>query len=473
MKLSKLIYLSIILFISCSDIIDTNQTEETIADGEGELDDSLEKATPRSCNQRWIPSSLLTTRQQSISYERPGRSCTQGAQAGAVEFGNYMREHFGHLMNLNVDGEGIQIYNCRSVRGGSSPSVHSEGRAVDIFIPMTNGSANNAKGDIIANWLIDNAKEIGVQYIIWDRTSWKASGSPAQKCYTGTHPHNDHLHVELTWKAARKQTPFFSQGIQDPVWEGNMIQPNDPQPNDPQPNDPQPNDPQPNDPQPNDPQPNNPQPNDPQPNDPQPNDPQPNTSSWIGDPCDHDLDCSFNANGAMGRCFMAHQPASGMGFCSIPCNGFCPDAANEAVTFCVPTQAMGLNLGGVCMSKSGSRNDFCQRYPGYEVKEVTRYIGNSNASASTADVCLPANNGSAGTGNGEGNGGICSISDIPLGDNNQSCQGVSAETWRCACSQRLGTVVSQVCRNGVWINFETDPSNCDRCNGPYTSGCGH
>jgi hypothetical protein len=461
MKLKKLIYLGIVLLISCSDIIDTTQTEETLADGEGEMD-SLEKATPRSCNQRWIPSSLLTDKQNSITYERPSRNCSNGAQPGSIEFGNYIREHFGHLMNLDVDGEGIQIYNCRSVRGGSSPSVHSEGRAVDIFIPMRNGTANNAKGDIIANWLIDNAKEIGVQYLIWDRSSWKASGSPAQKCYTGTHPHNDHIHVELTWKAARKQTPFFTQGIQDPVWVGGAVQPNNPQPNNPQPNNPQPSDPQPSD----------PQPSDPQPSDPQPSDPQPNVNSWIGDPCDSDLDCAFNADGVIGKCFMEHHPASGMGFCSIPCNGFCPDAVNEAITFCVPTQAMGLNLGGVCMSKSGATNDYCQRYPGFVATDVMRYIGNSNASSSSAEVCLPSNGTTgAGTGNGEGNGGVCSISDIPFGDHNQSCQGVSAETWRCACSQRLGTVVSQVCRNGVWINFETNPSNCDRCDGPYTSGC--
>lgn len=466
--MKKLLYLSTLL-IACTDI---DTTQRNFDDDEGE-NDFLEKTTPSSCNQRWIPTSLFTDRHHNISYESPSRNCSHGAQPGAIQFGNYMRDHFGHLMDLNVDGEGIQIYNCRSVRGGSSPSVHSEGRAIDIFIPITNGTANNAKGDIIANWLIDNAENVGIQYLIWDRTSWKAAGSPSQKCYTGTHPHNNHIHVELTWKASRKQTPFFTTGIQNPSWSSNDMtttqnntsqnqinnidmthniqhvndmsisqQQKDVYINDTYINDAYIN-----------------------------NQPIESKNSWIGDPCTNDLDCAFNVNGVIGKCFMRHQPASGIGFCSIPCNGYCPDIAGGATTFCISTNEIGLDLQGICVSKSCAMNDYCQRYSGFVVSNVSRYIGNSNAPNGSADVCLPSNNGSVGTGNGEGNGGICSISDIPLGDNNQSCQGVSAETWRCACSQRLGAVVSQVCRNGVWINFETNPSNCDRCNGPYTIGC--
>lgn len=468
MKLYKILFLG--LLISCTDI-DTTQTGEL--DGEGE-NDFLEKSAPASCNQRWIPTSLLTDRQHDIAYEQPSRNCSHGAQPGAIEFGNYMREHFGQLMNLNADGEGIQIYNCRSVRGGSSPSVHSEGRAIDVFIPMRNGTANNANGDIVANWLIDNAKRIGIQYIIWDRTSWKAAGTPSQKCYTGSHPHNDHIHVELTWQASRKQTPFFTQGISNPDW-SNPTPPNPP-------------------PQTVDQRIVNQTINDMQQqpvqrlddmfiNDQQPiqqqqdmqvinNSPQNNFQSWIGDPCMNDLDCAFNASGEIGRCFLEHHPSSGVGFCSISCNGFCPDITNAAPTFCVSSNDLGLNVGGICMSKSCANNDYCQRYSGFKISTVNRYIGNSSAHTMTADVCVPTDNlMNIGTGNGAGNGGVCSISDIPFGDNNESCQGIPNETWRCACSQRLGAVVSQVCRNDIWINFETNPSNCDRCNGAYTSGC--
>ena len=115
-----------------------------------------------------------------------GGRCLGQAQSGARALGERIRERFGHLMNLRVDGRGVQIYNCRSVRGGRSMSLHGEGRAVDIFIPTIRGRADNAKGDLIANWLIENAADIGVMAIIWDRTRWRAD-SNRSRCYTGEH----------------------------------------------------------------------------------------------------------------------------------------------------------------------------------------------------------------------------------------------------------------------------------------------
>ena len=66
-------------------------------------------------------------------------------------------------------------------------------------------------GDAVANWLIQNAEAIGVQFIVWDRSSWNASRPPGTKlrAYTGPHPHNDHLHVELTIAGANRRTAWF------------------------------------------------------------------------------------------------------------------------------------------------------------------------------------------------------------------------------------------------------------------------
>ena len=44
---------------------------------------------------------------------------------------------------------------------------------------------------------IVNAQTIGVQLIIWNRVVWRANGSN-EKGYGGPHPHNDHIHVEIT-----------------------------------------------------------------------------------------------------------------------------------------------------------------------------------------------------------------------------------------------------------------------------------
>jgi hypothetical protein len=49
------------------------------------------------------------------------------------------------------------------------------------------------------------------------------------------------------------------------------------------------------------------------------------------------------------------------------------------------------------------------------------------------------------------------------GNNGDSCAGVPAEQWRCVTSPALGTTVSQVCRSGHWLNFNTSPRDCAAC----------
>ncbi|MFK7984577.1 MAG: hypothetical protein AB8I08_00985 [Sandaracinaceae bacterium] len=56
--------------------------------------------------------------------------------------------------------------------------------------------------------------------------------------------------------------------------------------------------------------------------------------------------------------------------------------------------------------------------------------------------------------------------DVSGGD---SCSGVPTEQWRCVTSDRLGTTVSQVCRGGVWVNFNTSPMNCNTCVCDFTA----
>lgn len=183
----------------------------------GETYDGDEHDGTGMCGHRWhLPPSVKNAGEhQHISRDSAGGTCSGGPTPGAMEFGDRIRDRFSHLMDLSVTGQGIQIYNCRSVRGGSNTSVHGVGRAVDIFIPLDHSeynSANNAKGDIIANWLVENAEHIGIQYIIWDRTQWRgyASGSH-DSCYSdpNKHDHHNHIHVELTHQAADMQTPYF------------------------------------------------------------------------------------------------------------------------------------------------------------------------------------------------------------------------------------------------------------------------
>ena len=119
-------------------------------------------------------------------------------------------------------------YNCRRNTGSPSQlSVHGTGRAIDLFVPLSGGEADNDVGDPIANWLVENAERIGIQFIVWDRTSWGPHRSqPKDRYYSGPHPHHDHLHIELTSAGARMETPYFREGGTvgcQPGCEGDLI----------------------------------------------------------------------------------------------------------------------------------------------------------------------------------------------------------------------------------------------------------
>jgi len=164
---------------------------------------------------RWLSnaSTLAAGDRQTVGYDEAGawnggRNCGGGLLAGSRQLGDHLRARFRGVSRY----EG---YACRQNTASTSQlSVHGTGRAIDVFIPLSRGSADNTYGDAIANWLIENAQSIGVQYIVWDRSSWSASRPRGSKlrAYTGPHPHNDHLHIELTVAAAARRTPWFTSG---------------------------------------------------------------------------------------------------------------------------------------------------------------------------------------------------------------------------------------------------------------------
>ena len=132
------------------------------------------------------------------------RACSGKLKTGADRLGDYLQDQFSAISSVGG-------YACRqNTANRTMMSVHGTGRALDVFIPKAGGSADNGKGDAVANWLVMNAEKIGVQLVIWDRTVWQANGK-GDKAYTGPHPHDDHLHVELTIPAAAMQTPWFRE----------------------------------------------------------------------------------------------------------------------------------------------------------------------------------------------------------------------------------------------------------------------
>jgi len=90
----------------------------------------------------------------------------------------------------------VGIYNRRSVRGGSSWSLHAVGRAMDVGVP------NIGVGTLIATFLTtgDNAKGCGICEVIFNRRRWTAETGWLP--YHGEDPHTAHIHIGQTIRAA-------------------------------------------------------------------------------------------------------------------------------------------------------------------------------------------------------------------------------------------------------------------------------
>lgn len=127
-----------------------------------------------------------------IGYE-PARSCTGLATTGARALMAWFLGAYG-----GQGGRNLGIYNCRSVAGSSTTSLHGEGRAADLGVPVGAGWAQT-----LADRLVAVSAELGIQCVIYNRRIWSGSYPHAGwRPYNGTHPHTDHLHVELSRHAA-------------------------------------------------------------------------------------------------------------------------------------------------------------------------------------------------------------------------------------------------------------------------------
>ena len=111
---------------------------------------------------------------------------------------------------------------------------------------------------------------------------------------------------------------------------------------------------------------------------------------FIGDPCRCAGDCAFWAQGREAFC----HPS---GFCSLSCEGYCPDLYGRPSTFCVKDEASSISevgggasvLGGICVPMAVEENGRCADLPLTLDLEAERFIGSSNALDKSALVCLP------------------------------------------------------------------------------------
>lgn len=124
--------------------------------------------------------------------------CTGGPAVGAVDLQNQLADAYGPKEAFSLG-----IYNCRRVGAPGSPwSVHAEGRAVDLGVLDHSGDLGYA---ILR--ALEGLPDDVLQRVIWDRTTYDLA-SPRGRPYVGRSPHIDHLHIELSWPAARGIIPF-------------------------------------------------------------------------------------------------------------------------------------------------------------------------------------------------------------------------------------------------------------------------
>jgi hypothetical protein len=125
--------------------------------------------------------------------------CTGKARPGAVALLDWCLAQYPGVARSGG------IYNCRPVRGSSAVSIHSEGRAVDVMMPVVGGRAHQSGHDLLRR-LGAKGVDLGLQTVIWDRRIYSAR-SPSGRSYPGLNPHVDHLHLEMTRQAADSHTP--------------------------------------------------------------------------------------------------------------------------------------------------------------------------------------------------------------------------------------------------------------------------
>ena len=136
--------------------------------------------------------------------------CSGTFLPGTRKLGEHLRQLFPVIQTVGG-------YSCRqNTADEDQTSIHGVGRALDLMIDRVDGEADR-RGDEVARWLIEHAREVGVQLIIWDGTIWSTLFDPrgAVRAYTGPIRHTDHLHVELNEDGANERLPWFRDRSKD------------------------------------------------------------------------------------------------------------------------------------------------------------------------------------------------------------------------------------------------------------------
>jgi len=115
----------------------------------------------------------------------------------------------------------------------------------------------------------------------------------------------------------------------------------------------------------------------------------PAPQAWIGTACGDDSACVIAEAGvAGGRCnvFSLADDPTLYGFCTVACEGYCPDRNGAGGTFCTSLDG---GATGSCVARAGEANEDCAAIAGTAPRPAERFIGSTSAAPRTITVCLP------------------------------------------------------------------------------------
>ena len=176
---------------------------------------------PGDVNPHYLPLSGGTPKPDKLAGDHtasgdPPNNCwnagpVNGAYRGTLALQRYLDHWFR--------GTSAGIYNCRTVAGSSTPSIHAEGRALDWRLlsweEKDARAANRIRRFFLRRDSADKrfagAKRWGIQQIIYNGKHWSET-HPRDGWHTCEWDcgHADHLHIEQNWDGAKRRTTAFT-----------------------------------------------------------------------------------------------------------------------------------------------------------------------------------------------------------------------------------------------------------------------
>jgi len=187
---------------------------------EGEKVDDLGTMAPAAVD-AWVLPPVIRALGESYSGQYTGAGVFDGGVACA---GDLLVGTRSLLEALDARFADIRYAGYACVPNDADPSVasmYATGRVLTIEVTMVGGQTDHARGDGIANYLVSNAGELGVQLVVWNQTKWNVSYTGRKDApFRGRRETRGEVYVELTPEGATRGGAPGSDPADDGVIEG-------------------------------------------------------------------------------------------------------------------------------------------------------------------------------------------------------------------------------------------------------------